>query len=78
MTTTINLYDTITAVAAAVRRDDLTTHDLNDIAASLDAGEREYVGPGQDDAWYVIALAATVTAQSAQFIADETIVYLGW
>lgn len=78
MTTTTDLQDTIAAVAAAVRRDDLTTEDLNDIAASLDAGEREYVGPGQDDAWYVIALAATVTDQSAQFVTDETIAYLGW
>jgi hypothetical protein len=68
----------MTVVVDAVRRDDLGSQELLDIAASLDKGEREFVGPGDRDAWYIVAMVATALDCSAQFVVDETIHALGW
>jgi len=68
----------MTVVVDAVRRDDLGRRELLDIAESVDAGEREFVGPGDRDAWYIVAMMATALGSSAQFVADETIHALGW
>jgi hypothetical protein len=77
MTTTTRILH-IDQVAAAVRADGIIgASDLQDMAASIDAGELEWVGPGED-VWHAMSWVAQRAEVSAQFVADETIHYLGW
>jgi hypothetical protein len=77
MTTTTRHMD-IRYVHHAVRRNGIIgAPDLLDMAASVDTGEEEWVGPGEA-VWLAIRHVSQQSGMSAQFVVDETILSLGW
>lgn len=67
---------TIDHIATATRHAGLDTTDLDDIAASLDAGELDWYGRGSD-VHHLIG-QATGPRTSAQSVVDATSHHLGW
>jgi hypothetical protein len=69
--------DSVSYLADLVREEGLDDQDVADIAASVDAGEVQYVGRGQQFR-VALALAASAVSVSAEFVAGEVVAALGW
>ena len=68
----------VSALADAMRKEQVDGEDLVTIAASIDARETDYVGPGDREFYTMFALAASIEGCSAEDFRTEFEHYMGW
>lgn len=73
-TATINLN----GIIGDIRAEGLDVSDLRDIAASIDAGETEYIAVRGCDTWLAMTLTSMFYDISAEELAEDVTVAIGW
>lgn len=65
-------------IADMIRAADLDGQDVHDIAASVDAGELDYIGAGENLHGYLLAVTEVLDLSATTLLDTATRTVLGW